>query len=223
MKPRTRAPAHSVLTATALTACLGLCASAANSQQIINFGQNVPGLPDGPVAAGYAGFNWGSAVNDPDGGGYGLTNFAASIDQFSRITPFDLDSVTFQNLVSEGTGDGSTAYYTTVISGYLGNTLVSSVTENYGAYSDPTFAGLNIDDVNKITFSTNALLQDTYCCDAHGNPVTQTNYNGPDSTYISSLTVANVARAPELNGSSAATALTLLLGSLAVLCGRRAS
>jgi hypothetical protein len=204
LKPQTRAPAHSVLAATVVAACLGLFASAANSQTI-NFG-HVQGLSDGPITPGYAGFNWGSAVNDPYDGGYGLTEFAASIDQFSRNTPFDLNSVTFQNLVSEGTGD----------------TLVSSVTENYGAYSDPTFAGLNIDDVNKITFSTNALLQDTYCCDAHGNIVTQTNYNGPDSTYVSSLTVGNFASAPELNGSSAATALTLLLGSLAVLRGRRA-
>jgi hypothetical protein len=203
----------------AVAACLGLFASIASSKTI-DFGQN---LPDGAIAPGYAGFNWGSAVNDPFGGGFGLTEFAASIDQFSRNAPFDLNSVTFQNLVSEGGGDGSTANYTTVISGYLGNTLVRSVTENYAGFQDPTFAGLNIDGVNKITFSTIALLQDTFCCDSHGNTITQTNFHGPDSTYVSSLNVSNFTKAPELNDASAATALTLLLGSLAVLRGRRVS
>jgi hypothetical protein len=218
MELKTHAPARSVFAVTAFAACLLFIASTATAQTI-NFGKS---LPDGPIAPGYAGFNWGSAVNDPYGGGYGLTNFAASINQFHRSTPFDLTSVTFANLVSEATGDGSTGEYTTVISGFLGGTLVSSVTENYGAYSDPTFAGLNIDDVTRVTFRTTALLQDTYCCDAHGNPVTLTDYHGPDSTYVSSLTVSKVAvKAPEFNGSTAAAALTLLLGSLAVLRGRR--
>jgi hypothetical protein len=218
MEPRIPPPARLVLAAAGVAACIGLFASTA-AAQTIDFGQN---LPPGPVAPGYAGFNWGSAVNDPYGGGYGLTNFAASIDQFSRISPFDLDSVTFQNLVSEGDGDGSVAYYTTVISGYLGNTLVSSVTENYQSFSDPTYAGLHIDDVNKVTFTTIALEQDTYCCDSGGNVVTQTIYNGPDSTYVSSLTVSNYTKAPEIDGSSAAAAVTFLLASLAVLRGRRA-
>lgn len=215
MDTETRAPAHSALAAIAVAACFGLIATTAYSAQTINFGQN---LPDGPVAPGYAGFNWGSADNDPFGG-YGLSDFAASIDQFSRNKPFDLNSVTFQNLVSDGPGDGSYASYTTVISGYRGNNLVKSVTENYFTLQGPTFSGLAIDDVTKITFRTHVLEWDTYCCDSNGNVVTQTNANGPDWTLVSSLTVSDFTKAPELNSSSAATALTLLLGSLAVLRG----
>jgi hypothetical protein len=218
MDLETRASAHSALAAIAVAVCFGLIATTTSSAQTINFGQN---LPDGPVAPGYAGFNWGSAENDPFGG-YGLTDFAASIDQFSRNQPFDLNSVTFQNLESDGIGDGDYAYYTTVISGYRGNNFVKSVTENYVGYQAPTYTGLSIDDVNKITFSTNRLEQITYCCDSGGNVVTKTVANGPDWTLVSSLTVSNFTKAPELNNSSAATALTLLLGSLAVLRGRRA-
>src|SRR4249920_2380746 len=149
MELKTRAHTHSVLASSIIAACCGLFAPATHCAQTINFGQN---LPDGPIANGYAGFNWGDADNDPQGG-FGLTAFAASIDQFSRSTPFDLNSVSFVNYASEGTGDGDFADYTTVIDGYRGNLLVKSVTEKYGAYSDPTFSGIAIDGVTKITFS----------------------------------------------------------------------
>jgi hypothetical protein len=216
MELKTRAHSHSVLTGI-VAACCGLFAFNAHSAQTINFGQN---LPDGPIANGYAGFNWGSADNDPEGG-YGLTAFSASIDQFSRSTPFDLDSVSFANYLSEGTGDGDFADFTTVINGYRGNHLVKSVTEKYGADSDASFSGIAIDGVTKITFSTHVLETDEFCCDSQGNIVTQVIQNGPDSTLVSSLKVSDfVAKAPELDSSSAAAALTFFLGSLAVLRGR---
>jgi hypothetical protein len=191
---------------------LGVIAGFA-SAATVNFGQN---LPSGPVPAGYAGFNWGSAVNDPFGGGYGLTDFSASISQFSKGQAFDLNAVDFQNFGSEAPGDGATASYSTVISGYLGTTLVSQVTENYG-WSAGSFSGLNIDGVNRITFSTTAILGDTYCCDSHGHIVTTTTYDGPDPTFVSSLNVTTAA--PELGSASAAACLTLLIGGLLVLRG----
>jgi hypothetical protein len=216
MELKTRARTHSILASSIVVTCCALFAPAARAQTI-NFGQN---LPDGPIANGYAGFNWGDADNDPEGG-YGLTGFAASIDQFSRNASFDLNSASFVNYLSEGTGDGDVAVYATVISGYQGNHLVKSVTEHYGAYSDPTFSGLAIDDVNKITFSTHVLETDEYCCDSQGNIVTHVIQNGPDSSLVSSLNVSNfVAQAPELDNSSAAAALTFFLGSLAVLRAR---
>jgi hypothetical protein len=217
MELKTRTHTHSVLAAGIVAACCGLFAPAAHCAQTINFGQN---LPDGPIANGYAGFNWGSADNDPDGG-FGLTAFSASIDQFSRSTPFNLDSASFANFLSEGTGDGDFADFTTVIDGYRGNHLVKSVTENYGADSDASFSGIAIDGVTKITFSTHVLETDEFCCDSQGNIVTQVIQNGPDSTLVSSLKVSDfVAKAPELDSSSAAAALTFFLGSLAVLRGR---
>jgi hypothetical protein len=205
-----------IIVAMAIAVPLALFAPIA-AGQTIDFGQN---LPSGPVPAGYAGFDWGSAVNDPFGGGFGLTNFSASIDQFSRSQPFDFNSVTFQNFESEAPGDGAGASYTTVISGYLNNTLVSSLTENYG-WASGNFSGLNIDDVNKITFATKAVLTDTYCCDSGGNIVTTTYFNGPDATFISSLNVSGAKAAPEIDPASAASGLTLLLGGVAVLRGRR--
>jgi hypothetical protein len=216
MELKTCAHSHSVL-AGIVAACCGLFASNAHSAQAINFGQN---LPDGPIANGYAGFNWAGSDNDPDGGD-GLTAFAASLDQMSRSTPFDLDSVSFVNYRSEGTGDGDYADFTTVIDGYRGNLLVKSVTEKWSAYSDARFSGIAIDGVNKITFSTHVLETDEYCCDSQGNTVTQVIQNGPDSTLVNTLKVSNyVAKAPELDNSSAAAALTFFLGSLAVLRGR---
>jgi hypothetical protein len=212
MEPEIRAPAHAVLAAITVAACFGI-ASTANSAQTINFGQNLP--DDSPVPAGYAGFNWGSAENDPQGG-FGLTNFAAIIDQFSRNQPFDLNSVSFENYWS----DGRDTEYTTVISGYRGNTLVKSATESYHYDSESTFAGLAFDDVNKITFSTTSVTTEFNCCDSHGLPTVTIGGSAPDLTLVSSLQVSNVAKAPELNGSSAATALTLLMGSLAVMLGR---
>ena len=69
--------------------------------------------------------------------------------------------------------------------------------------------------------ATKALLTDNYCCDSGGNIVTITYYNGPDATFISSLNVSGAKAAPEIDPASAASGLTLLLGGLAVLRGRR--
>jgi hypothetical protein len=178
-------------------------------------------LPSGPVPDGYGGFNWGGAINDSgDIQFFYTTGPAAAVDQFSAAQPFDLTGVTFQNWESEFTGEGQVSNYSTVISGYLNNALVQSVTENY-PWAAGGFSDLNIDDVNKITFSTTAFITDTSCCDSSGNPITITEFNGGDTTFVSSVTVKNAAIAPEVDPASAASALTLLLGGLVVLRGRR--
>jgi hypothetical protein len=178
-------------------------------------------LPSGTVPNGYGGFNWAGAINDSGDAQFFFTSApAADVSQFSRAQPFDLTSVVFQNWESEVTGLGQVSNYATVISGYLNKTLVRSVTENY-PWGQGVFSGLNIDDVNKITFATTAHITDTFCCDGSGNPITVTEFNGPDTTFVSSVTVKNAARAPEVDPASAASALTLLLGGLAVLRGGR--
>jgi hypothetical protein len=109
--------------------------------------------------------------------------------------------------------------YTTVVSGYRGTTLVKSVTENYPGAGGDLFAGLNIDGVNKITFSTT----DTYgYLDNSGNPVVA-GVNAPSTTFVDQLKVSRFTAAPEIDRTSVASALTLLLGCLAVLRGRRSA
>jgi hypothetical protein len=158
-----------LVAAAAVAAPLSLFASLANSQTI-NFGAN---LPAGPVPAGYAGFNWGTGANAAINSGadadvYYLTAPAASIVEFSRANLFDLNSVDYQILMSGITYETTFNNYTTVISGYRGTTLVKSVTENYPGAGSDLFAGLNIDGVNRITFSTT----DTFgYLDSGGNPV----------------------------------------------------
>jgi hypothetical protein len=195
------------------------CAAFASSQTI-TFGAN---LPAGPVPAGYSGFNWGTGVNQainsgPDAAIYYLTSPAASIVQFGQAGLFDLNSVDYQVLVSGETGLGSFDNYTTVVSGYRGATLVASVTENYPGSGGDLFTGLNIDGVNNVSFSTT----DTYgFLDSHGNMVVS-GTNTPAQTFVDRLTVSSVTAAPEIDPSSAVSALALLLGSLAVLRVRRA-
>jgi hypothetical protein len=202
-----------------LAAPLCLFATFASSQTI-NFGAN---LPAGPVPAGYGGFNWGTGVNaavnsGPDAAIYYLTGPAASIVEFCRTNLFDLNSVEYQVLVSGETGGGQIDNYTTVVSGYRGTTLVKSVTENYGGGGPDPFSGLAIDGVNKVTFSTT----DTYgYLDIYGNEVI-TAINAPSQTFVDRLNVSGFTSAPEIASGSAASALTLLLGSLAILRGRRA-
>lgn len=209
------------LAAAMAAAPFGLFGSIAGAGTI-NFGPAVtPGAPTAPsVPNGYAGFNWGNATNDYDGfTPFFLTAPSAFIDQFSGSTPFDLNSVTFQNFMSEASGDGQVSTYSTVISGYLGGTLVSSVTENYG-WGGTTITGINLDDVNKVTFSTHALITDSFCCDSMGNIETITQFNGPDQTFVSSLKVSAVTAAPEIDPASGASALTLLAGAILVLSRR---
>jgi hypothetical protein len=207
------------IAAASLAAPLVLFATIASSQTI-PFGSN---LPAGPVPAGYAGFNWGTGANQainsgPDAEIFYLTGPAASIVEFDRTSLFNLDSVDYQVLVSGETALDSFDNYTTVVSGYRGSTLVKSVTENYPGFPSDLFTGLNIDGVNRITFSTT----DTYgYLDSMGNPVIVAT-NTPAATFVDQLKVSrSTVAAPEMGPASAVNALTLLLGSLAILKGRR--
>jgi hypothetical protein len=207
-----------IVVAAAAAAPLSLFASFANSQTI-NFGAN---LPAGPVPAGYSGFNWGTGANaavnsGPDAAIFYLTGPAASIVQFSRANLFDFNSVDYQILASGVTYETTFNDYTTVVSGYRGTTLVKRVTENYPGAGSDLFAGLNIDGVNKITFSTT----DTYgYLDSGGNQVI-VGVNTPSTTFVDQLKVSRFTAAPEIDLTTAASALTLMLGCLAVLRGRR--
>ena len=209
-----------LVAAAAAAATLSLFASFANSQTI-NFGAN---LPAGPVPAGYSGFNWGTGANaainsGPDAEIFYLTNPAASIVEFSRANLFDLISVDYQILMSGLTYGTTFNNYTTVVSGYRGTTLVKSVTENYPGAGGDLFAGLNIDGVNKITFST---TDTSGYLDSGGNPVVGL-VNAPSTTFVDQLKVSRFTAAPEIDRTSVASALTLLLGCLAVLRGRRSA
>jgi hypothetical protein len=206
------------IVAATTAAPLTLFAFFANSQTI-NFGAN---LPAGPVPAGYAGFNWGTGANAAVNSGadadiYYLTGPAASIVEFSRANLFDLNSVDYQILMSGITYETTFNNYTTVVSGYRGTTLVKSVIENYPGAGSDLFAGLNIDGVNKVTFSTT----DTFgYLDSGGNQVI-VGVNTSSTTFVDQLKVSGFTAAPEIDLTTAASALTLLLGCLAVLRGRR--
>jgi hypothetical protein len=190
-------------------------AAVASADTTITFG--TPG--GSPIPAGYGGFNWsnggGPAINDDGLNPYYISGPAGIIDQFSRASPFDLTGVSFQNFMSEITALGFVSQYTTVISGYLNGKLEDTYTAKYG-WGAGTFSGLNIDDVNKITFQTSAVFTDTFCCDSKGNPVTVTTSNPNETNFISSVTV-RAAAAPEIDPGSAAAGITLLLGSLLVI------
>lgn len=212
---------HTIGAAVSVAALLFFFAPSAAfaSSETINFGAN---LPAGPVPTGYSGFDWGTGANQainsgPDAAIYYLTSPAASIVQFGQTSLFDLNSVDYQVLVSGETGLGSFDNYTTVLSGYRGTTLVQSVTENYPGTGGNAFNGVNIDGVNKVTFSTT----DTFgFLDSLGHMV----ISGTEAaaTFVDRLTVSSATAAPEIDPASALSALTLLLGSLAVLRGRRA-
>ena len=208
-----------MIAALAVSAPLSLFATLAGSQTI-NFGAN---LPAGPVPAGYGGFDWGTGANaainsGPDAQIYYLVSPAAYIVQFGRTNLFDLNSVGFSMYVSDLSYEGNFNNLTTVVSGYRGTTLVKSVIEHYTSSGPDSFTGLNIDGVNKITFSTTDTVS---YLNGSGNPVIVST-NAPDSTFVDQLKVSSYKTAPEIDPASAASALTLLLGSLAVLRGRRA-
>jgi hypothetical protein len=208
-----------MIAALAVSAPLSLFATLAGSQTI-NFGAN---LPAGPVPAGYGGFDWGTGANaainsGPDAQIYYLVSPAAYMVQFGRTSLFDLNSVGFSMYVSDLSYEGNFNNLTTVVSGYRGTTLVKSVIEHYTSSGPDSFTGLNIDGVNKITFSTTDTVS---YLNGSGNPVIVST-NAPDSTFVDQLKVSSYKTAPEIDPASAASALTLLLGSLAVLRGRRA-
>lgn len=193
------------LTVAAVAAMLPLIA--ANASQTINFG---PDVPTGTVPDGFAGFDWHGAQN----GVFFTTNdFASvSISELSAPSVFSLDSIVFQNLNSDVPSGGDTSNFTTVISGFLNGTLVDSVTENY-SWGSANLLPLNIDNVNDITFTT------TQINTRFGEPGV---FKSPDFTLVSQMTVDKAAvRAPEIDSATAAGALTLLVGSLLVIRGRR--
>ena len=194
------------LMAAAIAAMLPL--ASAHASQTINFG---PSAPSPTVPDGYAGFNWYGAQNDVYADSSPTFFDSASVTAFGRTQAFDLNSVDFQTLNSDVPSGGDTAAFSTVISGYLNGTLVQRLTENY-AWGGGGFSGLNLDDVNKVTFNT--MITTT----VYGVPGSST---GPDFTLISSLNVGPAAKAPEMDPTAGAGALTFLACALLVMGGRR--
>jgi hypothetical protein len=200
---------------------LCLCANFAGAQTI-TFGDSLQG---GPVAPGYAGFQWGTGANQAinfvsdvsDPYFLYLTGPAADIRDFSRTTLFDLNSIEYQILVSGQTALDSFDNYSTVVSGYRGTTLVKSVIENYPGFGGALFTGLNIDGVNSITISTTDTTG--YLDPNTGKPIVAGSFTSPGA-FVDQIKVSNFQAAPEIDPASVLTALTLLLGSLAVLRGR---
>jgi len=196
------------LTVAAIAATLPLLY--ANASQTIDFGQN---LPAGTVPDGYAGFNWHGAQNDVFADTTPSFFGSAYIAEMSRTAAFNLNSMVVQNLNSDVPSGGDTTAYTTVISGYLNGTLVESLTEGYG-WGGGTVLSLNMVGVNDIKFTTTEINT------RFGQPGV---FTSPDFTLVSQLTVdTTVAKVPEMDPATAASALTLMVGSLLVIRGRRA-
>ena len=94
---------------------------------------------------------------------------------------------------------------------------MASVTENYPGTGGNLFNNLNIDGVDKVTFST---TDTSGFLDSLGNMIV-TGMSAA-ATFVDELTVTPaVTVAPEIDPASAASALTLLMGGLMVLRGRR--
>jgi hypothetical protein len=207
------------LTVAAIAAALPLLSAGAS--QTINFGTQ-PGLPSyppgGTVPDGYAGFDWHGAQNDVYYALSGSNGFdSAYITEMSRTAPFDLDSMFQVALDSDVPSPFETSVLTTTISGYLNGALVETLTETF-PWFDAGKLTLNMDGVNDVKFSTVETLTEL---DTPGHP----SFTGPDLTMVTQMTVDNytgVAKAPELDPASTASAVTLLFGSLLVIRGRRA-
>jgi hypothetical protein len=204
------------LTVAAIAAALPLLS--AGAAQTINFGPAPLGPPDGTIADGYAGFDWHGALNDvyydQTSTGFG----SAFITEMSRTSAFDLDSMIVSPLESSLPSPGETSNLTTTISGYLNGTLVETLTEKYSAIATGNPLILNMDGVNDVKFQSIDTRQEL---DLPGQPTIV----GPDLTMVTQMTVDNftgVAKAPELDPASVASAATLLFGSLLVIRGRRA-
>lgn len=195
------------LTLAAIVATLPLLS--ANAAQTLDFG---PNLPTGTVPDGYAGFDWHGAQNDVFADTTPSFFGSLFITELSRTAPFDLNSMVVQELNSDAPSIGETSNNTTTISGYLNGTLVDTLTENY-AFGGGTLLTLNMDDVNAVKFTTTNIRM------VSGQPVI---ISSPDLTLVSQLTVDNVvAKAPEIDPAAAASAVTLLIGGLLVITGRR--
>jgi hypothetical protein len=190
------------LTLAAIVATLPLIS--ANAAQTLNFG---PSLPPGTVPDGYAGFDWHGAQNDVFADTTPSFFGSLFITELSRTAPFDLNSMVVQELNSDAPSNN-----TTTISGYLNGTLVDTLTESY-AFGGGTLLTLNMDDVNEVKFTTTNIRT------VSGLPVV---IRSPDLTLVSQLTVDNVvAKAPEIDPATAASGLTLLIGGLLAISGRR--
>jgi hypothetical protein len=188
----------------------------AGAAQTINFGPS-SGLPTGTVPNGYAGFDWHGAQNDvffdQTSTGFG----SAYITEMSRTSAFDLDSMVVSPLESSLPSPGEISNLTTTITGYLNGTLVETLTETYSAIATGNPLILNMDGVNDVKFKTVETLTEL---DVPGHP----SFTGPDLTMVTQMKIDNfsgVARAPEMDPAATASAVTLLLGSLLVMRGRR--
>jgi len=118
------------------------------------------------------------------------------------------------SLNSDVPSGGDTTNYSTVISGNYNGRLVKTLTENYG-WGGAVLSGLNLDGVNDVQFATTEITT------VYGEPGT---FRSGDFTLVNQLTVDNytgVAKAPEMDPATAASALTLMFGSLLVMRGRR--
>jgi hypothetical protein len=196
------------LTVAAVAAMLPLIS--ANASQVINFG---PGLADGTIPDGFAGFEWHGAQNDVLADTTFSSFGSAFISEMSAAAAFDLETITIQNLNSDAPSPGDTTNYITVISGFLNGTLVETLTENYG-FGGGNVLSLNMDGVNDIKFTTT---------EVNTRSGESGVFTSPDLTLISQMTVdkSSVQQAPEMDAGTAASALTLLIGSLLVIRGRR--
>ena len=209
------------LTVAAIGATLPLLG--AGAAQTITFGPSATFSPTtGTVPDGYAGFDWHGATNDvvPDFDPediYQTLYTSASITEMSRSAAFDLDSII--TVASYVQGFHEIPTFSTVISGYYNGTLVKTVTEEHYSSDGGGNLAINMDGVNDIKFATTLSIATYY-------------YEGPPSfgsfpwvTLVSQMTVDNfsgAAKAPEIDPTATASALTLLLGSLLVIRGRPA-
>ena len=203
------------LTVAAIAATLPLLSAGAATT--INFGPAPLGPPDGVIADGYAGFDWHGAQNDvffdQTSTGFG----SAYITEMSRTSAFDLLSMVVSPLESSLPSPGEISNLTTTISGYFNGTLVQTLTETYSAIATGNPLTLNMVGVNDVKFTT---IDTRTELDVPGNPTVI----GPDLTMVTQMTVDNfigTAKAPELDPAATASAITLLLGSLLVITGRR--
>jgi hypothetical protein len=92
-----------------------------------------------------------------------------------------------------------------------------SLASTPGSFSGALFTGINIDGVNRVTISTTDTFG--YLDPNNGNPIVAGIFGSPGA-FVDRIKVNNFQMAPEIDPASALTALTLLLGSLAVLRGR---
>lgn len=216
------------LTVAAIAATLPLLS--ASAAQTINFGPAPLGPPDGLIADGYAGFDWHGATNDERldasyhstcgaGGCTGDGYTSAWITEMSRPAAFDLLSMSTQSLFADLPCCNSVVTFETVISGYYNGNLVKTLTEEGQNWGENDLT-INMDGVNDIKFSTTSTFETYY-----GPGIAPSFITYPDITLVTQMKVDNVAgaaKAPELNPTTTASALTLLLGSLLVIRGRPA-